>query len=247
MGCPLWVSYWVINFIGNLCLVAIPILIAAVFASSSGYYPISIFLTILATWVCTLVVGGWQLVGTWRSAIRYSSTREQQGRRTFWGTLAQLAVVFGVLASIGTIVRQAVPQVIESWRVAFQNDPDIPAYSIRVMRDGTEVEIVGGLKYGLTDDFVKILGASRGVKVVHLNSIGGRLGEGKKLFETIRSRGLTTYVSSKCLSACTLAFAGGRERYLRKGAVRRRTLPASQPGQSHSLFVDRPVSQVLIV
>src|SRR5262249_16486954 len=32
-------------------------------------------------------------------------------------------------------------------------------------------------------------------------------------------RGLTTYVSSKCMSACTLAFAGGRERYLRQGAV----------------------------
>ena len=87
------------------------------------------------------------------------------------------------------------------------------------MRDGTEAEIVGGLKYGLADDFVKILAASRHVKIVHLNSTGGRLGEGEKLYEVIRSRGLTTYVSSKCLSACTLAFAGGRERYLRKGAV----------------------------
>src|SRR5262245_20200430 len=87
------------------------------------------------------------------------------------------------------------------------------------MRDGTEAEIVGGLKYGLTDDFLKILGASPRVKVVHLNSIGGRLGEGEKLFEVIRGRGLTTYVSSKCMSACTLAFAGGRERYLRQGAV----------------------------
>src|SRR5262245_16999065 len=87
------------------------------------------------------------------------------------------------------------------------------------MRDGTEAEIVGGLKYGLTDDFLKILGASRQVKVVHLDSIGGRLGEGERLFDVIRSRGLTTYVSSKCLSACTLAFAGGRDRYLRKGAV----------------------------
>src|SRR5262245_5960125 len=87
------------------------------------------------------------------------------------------------------------------------------------MRDGTEAEIVGGLKYGLTDDFLKILGASRQVKVVHLDSIGGRLGEGERLFDIIRSRGLTTYVSSKCLSACTLAFAGGRKRYLHKDAV----------------------------
>jgi GYF domain 2 len=216
---PLWVSYWVINFLGNLCAVAVPILLAAVFASKSGYYPLSVFATLIGTWVCVLVLACWQLVGTWRSARRYSSTRRQQGRHAFWGGLAQAAVIFGVFASISSIVRDGVPQIIETWRVAFQNDPDIPDYSIRVMRDGTEAEIVGGLKYGLTDDFLKILGASRRVKVVHLNSIGGRIGEGEKLFDIIRSRGLTTYVSSECMSACTLAFAGGRERYLRKGAV----------------------------
>jgi hypothetical protein len=56
------------------------------------------------------------------------------------------------------------------------------------------------------------------VRLVHLDSIGGRLGEGEKLFRLIRARGLSTYVSSKCMSACTLAFAGGRQRFLRKGA-----------------------------
>jgi hypothetical protein len=216
---PLWVSYWVINFLGNLCAVAVPILIAAVFASKNGYYPLSLFATFTVTWACVLVLACWELVGTWRSAKRYSSTRRQQGRHAFWGGLAQAAVIFGVFGSISTIARDGVPQIIETWRIAFQNDPDIPDYSIRVMRDGTEAEIVGGLKYGLADDFVKILGASPRVKVVHLNSIGGRLGEGEKLHDVIRSRGLTTYVSAKCMSACTLAFAGGRERYLRQGAV----------------------------
>jgi len=43
--------------------------------------------------------------------------------------------------------------------MSFLDDPDIPAYSIRVMRNGTEAEITGGFKYGLTDDFVKILNA----------------------------------------------------------------------------------------
>jgi hypothetical protein len=216
---PLWVSYWVINFLGNLCAVAVPILIAAVFASKSGYYPLSVFATFIGMWAWVLVLACWQLVGTWRSAKCYSSTRRQQGRSAFWGGLAQAAVIFGAFGSISAIVRDGVPQITETWRIAFQNDPDIPDYSIRVMRDGTEAEIVGGLKYGLTDDFVKILGASRQIKVVHLNSIGGRLGEGERLFDIIRSRGLTTYVSSKCLSACTLAFAGGRKRYLHKDAI----------------------------
>jgi hypothetical protein len=97
--------------------------------------------------------------------------------------------------------------------------PDIPDYSIRVMRDGTEAEIVGGFKYGLTDDFTKTLSASRDIKIVHLDSLGGRIGEGRRMFELIRDRGLSTYVSARCASACTLAFAGGKERYLHKRAT----------------------------
>jgi hypothetical protein len=162
------------------------------------------------TWACILLLASWQLVGTWRSAKHYSSTRRQKGKYAFWGGLAQAAVILGVFTTISTTVREGVPQIVETWRIAFLNDPDIPDYSIRVMRDGTEAEIVGGFKYGLADDFVKILGASRQVKVVHLNSLGGRLGEGRKHSDIIRSRGLTTYVSSKCMSACTLAFAAGR-------------------------------------
>src|SRR5438270_6609347 len=60
---------------------------------------------------------------------------------------------------------------------------------------------------------------SQGLCILVLDSVGGRLGEGEKLYELIRSRGLDTYVSSQCVSACTMAFAGGHNRYLREGAV----------------------------
>jgi hypothetical protein len=76
--------------------------------------------------------------------------------------LAQIAVVLGLLRAVWAVAAAGVPQIAESYRIAFADDPDIPAYSIRVMRDGTEAEIVGGFKYGLTDDFEKILNASRG-------------------------------------------------------------------------------------
>ena len=212
-------SYWIINVLGGLCAAAVPVLIAAAFASKSGYYPLSLFASFAVSWACILALACWQLVGIWRSAQRYKTVRHQLGRSGFWGGLAQVAVILGILSSISTVLRDGAPQITETWRIAFQNDPAIPDYSIRIMRDGTEAEIVGGLKYGLADDFAKILSASRQVKVVYLDSLGGRLGEGEKLYELIRSRGLNTYVSSKCMSACTMAFAGGRERYLRKGAV----------------------------
>jgi hypothetical protein len=63
------------------------------------------------------------------------------------------------------------------------------------------------------------LSASRRIRVVHLDSIGGRIGEAVKLNKVIRSRRLDTYVSSNCMSACTIAFAGGQRRILRNGAI----------------------------
>ncbi len=216
---PLWVSYWVCGFVGNFVMVLLAILIAAMFNADSGFYPPAIFATILATWASAAPVMTWQIVGVWRSAAAYSAARRARGKGSGWAAVAQLAVLLGLLRVMWTFVDAGAPQIAESWRMAFAGDPDIPAYAIRVMRDGTEAEISGGLKYGLTDEFTKILDASRRVRLVHLDSIGGRLGEGKKLFRLIRDRGLSTYVSSKCMSACTLAFAGGRQRFLRNGAA----------------------------
>ena len=103
--------------------------------------------------------------------------------------------------------------------MGFMGDPDLPAYAMRIMRNGTEIEITGGFKYGLTDEFNTLLKASPQIAVVHLDSVGGRIGEATKLNKVIRKAGLTTYVSHLCASACTLAFAGGTERWMRQSGV----------------------------
>lgn len=215
---PLWVSFWAICVLGNVMMAIISIVMSA-YEGSDTFNPRGIFGAVVALWVCTWVFAIWQIVGLWRSARHYMATRRQEGRSPLWGGAAQVLCAFAVLSGLATFLKDGVPQLREAYLVAFTDDPDLPAYGIRVMRDGTEAEIAGGFKYGLTDDFAKVLAASPQVKVVHLNSFGGRLGEGRKLFDLIRERGLSTYVASNCLSACTLAFAGGRERFLRKGAV----------------------------
>jgi hypothetical protein len=136
-----------------------------------------------------------------------------------WAGLARIAVVVAIARLMGAFATEGAPQLSELYKIAFQDDPEIPAYAIRLTRDGAEAEITGGFKYGLTDDFAALANATPQLKVVHLDSVGGRLGEGEKLFTLIRERGLNTYVSSRCMSACTLAFAGGHERFLLKGAT----------------------------
>lgn len=216
---PLWVSYWIFGLLGNIAVALIPIAAVAIFNTDKGYDPSSIFDATIVVWAAVLLVAVWQMVGVWRSATRYSAARARLGKRALWGNLAKIVIILGFLRLAGAVASEGLPQLGELYRIAFDDDPDIPAYSIRVMRDGTEAEIVGGFKYGLTNDFGVVTKANRQIKVVHLDSIGGRLGEGEKLFDLIRALGLNTYVSSKCLSACTLAFAGGRERFLLKGAV----------------------------
>jgi hypothetical protein len=211
-------TYWGFGFVGNLAAGLMPVLILAAFPTRSGYDPRLILLLFATVWIGVGTVGVWQTVAVWRSASRHIDARAALGKRSPWAGLAKLVMLLGFLRLIGEFLSSGIPQLTEASRMVFLDDPDIPAYSIRVMRNGTEAEIVGGFKYGLTDDFAKILSASRRIKVVHLDSTGGRIGEAVKLNKLIREKGLTTYVSSGCHSACTVAFAGGRTRILRQGA-----------------------------
>jgi hypothetical protein len=212
-------TYWLFGFLANLIAGAAAVGIVTAFQQAEGFRPVIIFASILSVWLVITSVGFWQSVGVWRSAKRHISARELLGKSSPWAILAKVAVVLGLFRLIGVFLVSGAPQLVEAGRMAFLDDPDIPNYSMRVMRNGTEAEIAGGFKYGLTNDFEKILSASPQIRVVHLDSVGGRIGEAISLNKIIRDRGLDTYVSSNCMSACTVAFAGGRHRFLRTGAT----------------------------
>ena len=125
-----------------------------------------------------------------------------------------LAVIVLVAVRFGQV---GIPQVEAAWRMAYEGDPEVPAYSLRVVREGTELEITGGFKYGLTLQARALAAASPNLKVVHLSSIGGRIGEALELVKLLKERHLSTYVSTSCLSACTIAFIAGENRYLKAG------------------------------
>ena len=52
------------------------------------------------------------------------------------------------------------------------------------------------------------------LKVVHLNSTGGRILEAERIGALIKGRNLSTYVPAQCLSACTIIFLSGHERFI---------------------------------
>jgi hypothetical protein len=82
------------------------------------------------------------------------------------------------------------------------------------MNNKKEVEITGGIKIGLTKALRKIFNKYPTIKVIHLNSYGGRVVEARLLREFIEEAGLVTSTNKGCFSACTIAYMGGASRFI---------------------------------
>ena len=216
-GYSLPFSWWVVGFLVNLTTFG---LLAAIrgLVQHQAFNPYVIMLALVAIWATLLAAQSFLSIGVWRSASRHRRERRIEGRWGLWALAAQLAVIVAAAGAVKVAAESALPQLREGWRMAFLNDPDTPDYSLRLMRAGTEMEISGGFKYGLARDAERLFASAPDLKVVHLNSAGGRLGEATALAAHIKARGLATYTSAACASACTIAFAAGRERWLKRGA-----------------------------
>ncbi len=100
----------------------------------------------------------------------------------------------------------------------FGGGPDLGPHRIQLLLAGTELEFSGGMSAGAARELRQALDANPAVGVVHLSSGGGLVSEGRQMFALIHERQLITTTDKYCLSACVLAFLGGRERYLAPAA-----------------------------
>jgi uncharacterized protein DUF4339 len=206
-------SYWIVGVLFSV----IALILATMFGEALAILnppPIwlGICLTTFLVTICVFTI--WQLVGVWRSAGSHIITT----KRYFWAIAARVAVVLGVIRMITDFSIVIVPMLSESVQLAMGRD-DTPAYEIRLLRDGREIELAGGMPFGTATEVRKFLDAAPGVEVIHLNSVGGRIAEGIALLKLFRERKLATYTSVDCVSACTIAFLGGSKRYLSNKAT----------------------------
>lgn len=204
-------SYWII---GSLLTVIVVAVTAAV-GSNGGFHELGMMASGAAIlffygFVVTLTL--WQMVGIWRSADKHV----QRGGKAIWSGLAKMMVVLGLLRAVGDFSAQGIPLISEGAKL-FLGIDNTPPHAIRLLRDGTELELAGGMPFGTTDAVKKFLDAAPTIKVIHLNSQGGRINEAYLLYKMIKERNLITYTSADCASACSVAFLAGRERYLGEG------------------------------
>jgi hypothetical protein len=203
------ISYWINGFLGNIAAV---VAIAAITTSADikdNFRPEIALLSIILIWATVLVVFVWQMVGVWRSATNYQQTK----LKSSWGGIAKFFMVIALLRTIGSFIQTGAPQIIEYYKI-YAGDEEVGKYAFRVLRDGKELEFSGGITFGAAKEFKRFIDAMGAIKLIHLNSLGGRIEEAQRIGDIIMRRGLSTYVSNRCLSACTIIFLSGRERLI---------------------------------
>lgn len=209
-------SYWVNTFLVNLPVVTA----AAYFQETNGEWftrsPKVVSFFVITMWVVIYLIGVWQCVGLARSASRELQLNLGPWAK-LWRRLAQVFVLVFAYNSAQNLVNVAAPQVLEYTRI-LTGASEYSKYAVRILHEGSEIEIDGGIGFGLTDLVVAELTEHPGVRVIHLNSIGGFIVEARKLKDLVKARRLITYTSRGCQSACTIVFMAGSKRYLYRNA-----------------------------
>ena len=198
-------SFW-INFIAvGVLLLYILRLFPEELITSTIIHDLYIYITVYCIALTVLI---WQITGLWRSSSRHT----HKTKRKFWAIAVKGMIILALISS-SFMVRELLPG-INKFVDIFTSDINIKSYSIRVIGNKKEVEISGGIKYGLTRKLRKIFSIYPGIKVLHLNSYGGRVAEARLLQEFIEEMGLITSTNKGCFSACTIAYMGGTSRFI---------------------------------
>ena len=207
------------SFFGNFFLLSwiLGVILAAAYSQLGKLaetWPLLAVTGIVILQLAFLPVLTWQLVGVWRSAAHHLV----RTRKRFWARASQLIVMLTTANAALTYALVGAPLVAHLAKEGLGLLP-YQQYQVSVSPEHTELLVSGGIGPGLSHAVESELDRNPGVKVIHLNSVGGMTQEAQKLHELISRRRLTTYVGTRCYSACTDVFLAGRERVLHEHAV----------------------------
>lgn len=204
------VSFWINLFLPNIAFMLFDTWLTQ--NSIIEHPQIAGRVTIIYAIVRLGLVYPWQIIGLWRASKRHI---EATGKR-FWARTAQVLVVLGILATIVN-VNSLLPAYKWMYNISFKKD-EFANYTLKLTKNNTIIHLQGGMGFSISEDVAELLESNPNVQGIILDSIGGRIYEGRKLSKLILTHGLNTYSLKGCYSICTTAFIAGKNRYLGLGA-----------------------------
>lgn len=174
-----------------------------------GERPALVLALTLPILVLLLLVQGWQIAGTWRSARRRAFLRGHDVLRRFVQTLLVIDMAGTAIIVLGASVNHV--------QAALSGLPVAVAGAI-VRDEGRRIDLSGPLTPASPEIFRHALALAPGVRLARLSSDGGSVPAARQIATVIRDAGLDTEVAQTCASACTIVFFGGHHRILRDGA-----------------------------
>ena len=174
---------------------------------TDGSVQLAALLALLA-WPAALAVQAWGIVGAWRSA------GPQAPLRSPWmGVAARALLVLIGVAVPATTAWRDVPRTPTLARLALGSDPQGQA-AMSVSEDGHRLELRGWLAPGDAARVQQAMAAAPALRVLEIDSPGGRFQEALQLAGALRGQGWTVRVRGSCRDACTLVLMAGAERQL---------------------------------
>lgn len=167
----------------------------------------AIFLTKL------LMIYPWQVVGLWRACIAYI----KKYNRRFWAHTVQALILLSFVITIPSFVWWF-PATRQAFHYAFLMDT-ADYYILKIEHEGSILSFDGEIILGVSNEFERMLKNNPQIEGVILTTPGGISEEGFRLAEVISRYKLNTYVTRDCLSAGTLGFIAGKQRYVTKLAI----------------------------
>ena len=206
----LTVSFWINNFLLN---VALTLLSSLFLYSGTIENPVTYARVVIIFFAFAfLIIYPWQVIGLWRSCNNHI---EKSGKR-FWPRTVQVLVVLGLILALGRFSTSG-PFYKHFFRLGFGED-EYGNYSIKLEKNNTLIHLQGGLGFGVSEEVAQLLKKYPKVEGIILDSIGGRIYEGRELADLISTYDLDTYSLKGCYSAATTAFIAGNNRFLGTGA-----------------------------
>ena len=153
------------------------------------------------------------LIGVWRSADR----RRLEKKRVVSSVLAQVVVVLLALSFARAYIADVVPLFPDAFADLIE-DPEWGTRSVELMDGEGTLEVRGYITRSVVKELEKKLEENPRISVVLLTSDGGRQRAAVEAMRLIRNHRIDTMVSGECISACVIAFLGGRRRLITTNA-----------------------------